>query len=61
VCERERMESTSAHLIANVAMTKSMNQEVWNKAMETIGVPNQKWDGTRERFHEGAVGRARPF
>jgi hypothetical protein len=27
-----------------------MNQETWNEAMETIGVPKQKWDGTRKRF-----------
>ena len=27
-----------------------MNQEAWNKSMETIGVPKQKWDGTREKF-----------
>jgi predicted transcriptional regulator YdeE len=33
-----------------IAGTKSMNQKAWNKAMETIGVPKQKWDGTRERF-----------
>jgi hypothetical protein len=35
-----------------IAGTKSMNQESGsvNKAMETIGVPKQKWDGTRERF-----------
>ena len=33
-----------------IAGTKSMNQEAWNKAMEAMGVPKQKWDGTRERF-----------
>ena len=33
-----------------IAGTKSMNQEAWNKAMETIGVPKQKCDGMRERF-----------
>ena len=33
-----------------IAGTKSMNQEAWNKAMEVMGVPKQKWDGTRERF-----------
>jgi hypothetical protein len=33
-----------------IAGTKSMNQEAWNKSMETIGVLKQKWDGTRERF-----------
>ena len=27
-----------------------MNQEAWNKARETIGVPKLKWDRTRERF-----------
>ena len=27
-----------------------MNQEAWNKAMETIRVPKQKWDVTREKF-----------
>ena len=41
------MERTIGHFIAG---TKSMNQEAWNKAMETIGVPKQKWDGARERF-----------
>ena len=30
--------------------TKSMNQEEWNKAIMTMGVPKQKWDGMRERF-----------
>ena len=33
-----------------IAGTKSMNQEAWNKARETIGVPKLKWDRTRERF-----------
>ena len=33
-----------------IAGTKSMNQEAWNKAMETIRVPKQKWDVTREKF-----------
>ena len=32
---------------AVIAGTKSMNQGAWNKAMETIGVPKQKWDGTQ--------------
>ena len=27
-----------------------MNQDAWNKAMETIGIPKQRWDGMRERF-----------
>ena len=29
-----------------IAGTKSINQEAWNKAMETIG----EWDGTQEKF-----------
>ena len=33
-----------------MAGVKSMNQDAWNKAMETIGIPKQKWDGMQERF-----------